>query len=183
MLKKLVLLFLMILVFGCGQPEPRKPVQVKSGQFFKQSIERSKELLAKEQQIIQQRIEKDSTATYLTSDSGFWYTFEKQSDTATYQLKSNDEVLLSYTVMQLNGDTIYSNEEIGIVPHLIDKSQLFPGLRNAVKLLKEGEKATFIFPSSLAYGYKGDNDKIGPATPIKSSLELLKIITKNDSLN
>ncbi len=183
MLRKLGVLFLVVFVFGCGQPEPRKPVQVKSGQFFKQSVARSKQRLAKERQLIEKLIEKDSTTAYLTSDSGFWYTFEQRSDTGTYQPKTNDEVLLSYAVMQLNGDTIYTNEEIGVVPHLIGKSQLFPGLRNAVKLLKEREKATFIFPSSLAYGYKGDNDKIGPTTPIKCSLELLKIITKNDSLN
>jgi FKBP-type peptidyl-prolyl cis-trans isomerase len=45
-------------------------------------------------------------------------------------------------------------------------------------LLKEGEKATFLFPSSLAFGYHGDNNEIAPNTPIKSSIEILKIEKK-----
>lgn len=83
--------------------------------------------------------------------------------------------------MSMSGDTIYKVDDIGLVEHAVDKSQLFPGLRNAVKLLRKGEKATFIFPSGQAYGYKGDNDKIGPNIPIKSSVHLLEI--KKDSSN
>lgn len=176
-------LYFAICLLGCGQPEPRKPVQVKSGQFFKESAVRSQELLAKEQQRIQGIIGRDSSLTFQASDSGFWYAYEKKNDTNNYQLQTDDEVLISYNLMQLNGDTIYSKDAIGLVPHAIDKSKLFPGLRNAVKLLREGEQATFIFPSSLAFGYKGDHDRIGPSTPLKSSLELVKIIAKKDSIN
>ena len=183
MVRRMVILFITIGLLGCGQPEPRKPVQVKSGQFFKKSVARSQDLLAKEQQLIQSVIARDSSLTYQASDSGFWYAFVKKNDTNNYQLQTDDEVLISYNLMQLNGDTIYGKDAIGLVPHAIDKSKLFPGLRNAVKLLGEGEQATFIFPSSLAFGYKGDNDKIGPSTPIKSSLELVKIIAKKDSIN
>ena len=83
--------------------------------------------------------------------------------------------------MNLANDTIYSTKDIGLVEHAVDKSQLFPGLRNAVKLLGKGEKAAFIFPSEQAYGYKGDNERIGPNTPIKSSVNILEI--KKDSNN
>ena len=183
MLKRIVVILCAVVLASCGQPEPRKPIQVKSGQFFKASVARSQELLAKEQKLIKEIIATDSSRSYIASDSGFWYVYEKKNDASTYQLKTDDEVLLSYNLMHLNGDTIYSKASIGLVPHAIDKSKLFPGLRNAVKLLKEGEQATFIFPSSLGYGYKGDNDKIGPSTPLKSSMELVRIIAKKDSIN
>ncbi len=183
MLDRIVIILCAISLVGCGQPQPRKPVQVKSGQFFKASVARSQELLAKEQELIKEIVAKDSSKTYMASDSGFWYAYEKKNDTSTYQLKTDDEVLLSYNLMHLNGDTIYTKATIGLIPHAIDKSKLFPGLRNAVKLLKEGEQATFIFPSSLGFGYKGDNDKIGPSTPLKSSLEVVKVVARKENIN
>ncbi|MEO0572989.1 MAG: gliding motility-associated peptidyl-prolyl isomerase GldI [Bacteroidota bacterium] len=174
-------LLLFLLLVACGEPAPRKPIQVKSGSFFKESVERSKRILTAETKVIQELIKKDSLKTYLPSTNGFWYTYEIKKDSAHYLPKTNDILLLTYNIMSLNGDTIYKVEDIGLVEHAVDKSQLFPGLRNAVKLLQKGEKATFIFPSGQAYGYKGDNNKINPNIPIQSSLHILEI--KKDSSN
>lgn len=182
-MNRTLVFFILIIFWGCGEPEPRKPIQVKSGSFYKASIERSKLLLQEEETLIQNLIENDSTNEYFVSDSGFWYRYETKNEESDYVPKTDDEVLLTYTIINFNNDTIYAANDIGLVQHGIDKSQLFPGLRNAVKLLKEGEKATFLFPSSQAYGYKGDNNKIGPKTPLISSLQLVKILKKRDSLN
>ncbi|WP_318311342.1 gliding motility-associated peptidyl-prolyl isomerase GldI [Flagellimonas crocea] len=176
-------ILLVATVVGCGGPEPRRPVEVKSGSFFKESIERTKKLLAEEEQIIQGIIAKDTVHEYFSSPNGFWYYYEKQNDTASYSPKSGDHILFSYNLMSLENDTIYTAEEIGPSSYVIDKQQLFPGLQNAVKLLKINEKVTFLFPSPLAFGYQGDNRAIGPKTPLKSSVELHTIIIDNDSLN
>lgn len=177
--------FILILLFfaGCEGPKPRKPVQLKSKSFYKESIERSKKLLAQEQEMIQNIIKNDSTREYFDSPYGFSYFYEVENQSSTYQLKTNDEVVLTYTMMTMNNDTLYTAEEIGVVQHAIDKSQLFPGLRNAVKLMKELDKITFLFPSSQGYGYKGDGNKIGPSTPLKTSVELLRVLQNKDSLN
>lgn len=50
------------------------------------------------------------------------------------------------------------------------------------KLLKEKETATFLFPSSLAFGYHGDNDKIGANIPLKTTISILEIKKQNDSI-
>jgi len=176
-------LLLMVLLVSCGGPEPRRPVEVKSGSFFKESIERTKKLLAEEEKAIRDIMEQDTVHEYLSCSNGFWYFYETKNDTATYQLKTGDQILFSYNLMTLGNDTIYTAEEIGPKSYVIDKQQLFPGLQNAVKLLKINEKATFLFPSPLAYGYQGDNKAIGPKTPLKSSVELHTIIIDNDSLN
>jgi FKBP-type peptidyl-prolyl cis-trans isomerase len=63
-----------------------------------------------------------------------------------------------------------------------DKDVLFPGLRNSVKILKETETATFLFPSSIAYGYPGDKGSIGANVPIKSTITLLQIEKQQDSI-
>ncbi|MEN1784304.1 MAG: gliding motility-associated peptidyl-prolyl isomerase GldI [Bacteroidota bacterium] len=168
-------------LIGCSEPEPRRPVQQRSGSFFKASVERSKRILAQEEGLIQKLIDQDTAHQYMTSKNGFWYYYESRKDSSGYLPKTNDELILRYNVQSLAGDTIYSTEELGTVLHAVDKSQLFPGLRNAVKLLQEGEKATFIFPSAQAYGYKGDLQKIGPNLPLKSSVTLITI--KKDSSN
>ncbi len=180
-MKKVLLSLLILATVACSGPEPRKPVQVKSGSFFKASVERSKKILEIETKVITELIQRDSLRTYISSNSGFWYTYETKKDSSEYLPKSNDVLLLTYNVMALNGDTIYKVKDIGLVEHAVDKSQLFPGLRNAVKLLQKGEQATFIFPSSQGYGYKGDNDRIGPNVPIQSSVKLLEI--RKDSSN
>ncbi len=178
-------LFLFVLVFfvNCRGPEPRRPVEVKSGSFFKESVERNKALLAEEEKLIKKIIEKDTLHEYSNSPNGFWYYFESKNDTATYAPKTDDQILFSYNLVTFANDTLYSMEEIGPTSYVVAKEQLFSGLQNAVKLLKINERATFLFPSLQAYGYHGDGDRIGPRTPLKSTVELHTIIIHQDSLN
>lgn len=175
---------MILLAMGaCNEPAPRKPVQKKSGHVNQASISRNKKLIAAEEVRITELIAADTLNTYTASATGFWYYKDKVNGNSDYYPKTNDEVLLQYNVLSLEGDTIYKKQDIGLVQHAVDKSQLFPGLRNAVKLLKEGESGIFLFPSAQAYGFTGDNKKIAPTTPICTNLEILKIIKHNDSLN
>ncbi|WP_343485833.1 gliding motility-associated peptidyl-prolyl isomerase GldI [Allomuricauda sp. d1] len=182
-MKQLIFILIACFVVSCGGPEPRKPVEVKSGSFFKESVERSKRLLTKEQAAIQKIIERDTLHEYLTSANGFSYYFDAKEDSLAPLPETDDKVLLTYNVTTFGNDTLYTSDEIGVFEMLVDKEQLFQGLRSAIKLMREGEKATFLFPSSLAYGYLGDGNKIAPATPIKSTVTLLKIEQKQDSIN
>ncbi|SNR68071.1 protein involved in gliding motility GldI [Maribacter sedimenticola] len=169
------LALLLILVYSCNGPEPRKPVQTKSGSFFKASIERSRKLLEQEEKKIQQLIKADSLKHYTHSSSGSWYTYLAVNDTTDYTPQTDDIVVFNYDVLTLDNDTIYSKKDIGVVTYKVDKQELFQGLRDAVKLLKENERATFLFPSSLAFGYHGDENKIGSNVPIKSTITILQI--------
>lgn len=182
-MKHIFLFCLVVCFLACGGSEPRKPIKVKSGSFFTETVERNKKLLAKEETLIQNIIKADTINAYTASANGFWYHYEQKNDSVLYLPKTDDEIILTYNIMTLNNDTIYTHDEIGLVRMLVDKEQLFPGMRGAIKELQEGERATFMFPSSLAYGYHGDNDRIPPLIPIKSSLEIIKINKKTDSLN
>lgn len=174
-MKQLLFFILSVVLIGCGEPQPRKPIEVKTGSVLKKSIERNKELLALEEQQMLNIIQKDSLNKYFHSGGGSWYHYVKRNEEADYHPQTDDLVTLQYNIMTFNNDTIYSKEDIGIITYKVDKQNLFPGLRNSVKLLKENETATFLFPSSLAYGYHGDDDKIGINVPIKSTITLLKI--------
>lgn len=171
----ILLSLLLVLLVSCGGPEPRRPVKVKSGSFFKESIERNKELLAKEEKLIQSIIENDTAHQYKNSTTGSWYYYEAENLEATQTPQTDDLVTMKYAVFSLDNDTIYSEEEIGTITYKVDKQELFPGLRNSVKLLKQGETAVFLFPSSLGFGYHGDNDKIGVNVPLKTRISILNI--------
>ena len=176
----LCLLFLVLL--SCKGPEPRRPIEVKSGSFFKGSVERSRQLLAMEEKNIQEIIEKDTAYEYVHSAVGSWYRLETVNEDADYTPRPDDLVVLTYNVIGFDNDTIYTKDDIGVLTYKVDKQELFPGLRSSVKLLKEGETGTFLFPSSLAYGYHGDTEKIGVNVPIKSTISILKIEKNRDTI-
>lgn len=181
-MKIIVFVVLAGLCVGCGEPEPRKPVSVKSGSFFKESILRNKKLLEQEEQRIREIIQKDTLHHYHAGSNGFWYYFETKNATASYLPQPGDHLLFSYTIMSLNNDTIYTADQIGSLSYRVDREQLFPGLQQALKLLKVKEKATFLFPSSQAYGYSGDGKAITPNTPLKASVLLYAIRRSQNNL-
>ena len=76
-----LLLLSIVLFWGCGETKPRKPIQVKSGSFYENSIERSKKLLQQEEQLILAFIQSDSMNSYSISNNGFWYKMISQAIT------------------------------------------------------------------------------------------------------
>lgn len=183
-MKKLILYLVAILFLtGCNDPEPRKPVSVKSGRFSKTSAERNKDLLAAEEQLFEKIIKNDSLNTYQRSSNGYWYFYNIKADSTAYIPKENDLIKITYDLRSITNDTIYSSKEIGVVTVKVDKEALFPGLRTGIKLMREGETVTFLFPSSLAYGYHGDSKKIGVNVPLLSTVKLMEVLEQaNDSL-
>ncbi|HUH47961.1 MAG TPA: gliding motility-associated peptidyl-prolyl isomerase GldI, partial [Arenibacter sp.] len=156
-------------------PEPRRAVKVRTGSILKESVTRNKALLAHEEALIQGIIQKDSGNTYQVSGGGTWFHYIYKNDKSDYYPNTDDLVTFRYNMTSLENDTIYTEEELGTITYKVDKQELFPGLRNSIKLLKEQESATFLIPSSMAYGYHGDNDRIGVNVPIKITITLLKI--------
>ncbi|MEN8790124.1 MAG: gliding motility-associated peptidyl-prolyl isomerase GldI [Flavobacteriaceae bacterium] len=166
----------------CGGPEARKPVEVKTGSFIKQSVERNRELLASEEKLINSLITADSTREFISTDFGAWYSYQLQVPTRGYLPVENDLVTMTYDILSLQNDTLYSQDEIGSIEYLVDREELFPGLRMGVKLLQKGETATFLLPSHLGFGYHGDDKRIGPNIPLKSTVTIIDIEQSKDSI-
>ena len=174
-------ILLCLFIVACKGPEPRKAIQVKTTSFLKQSVERNKNLLAKEEKSIKAIIAKDSMHNYIASANGSWYYYQARDTTDSYTPKAEDLVTMTYNLVSFENDTIYSQKNIGVIKYKVDKQDLPPAIRSGVKLLKEGESATFIFPSSKGFGYHGDNNKIGANIPLISTLSIFKI--EKDSLS
>lgn len=176
-MKKSVALFLVFLsAFACKAPEARNPIRVSSGSFINESINRNKKLSADEEARILQLIRKDTSNQYITSENGFWYSYEQRDTIANgYKPVFGDVVTFTYDIKDLEGNTIYNEQELDTITYAIDKEELFFGLREGLKLMKEGEIITFLFPSYQAYGYYGDDHKIGTNIPLISRVKLDKI--------
>lgn len=166
-MNKLLIIALVLIAFvSCKTPEARKPITTKTGTFIDASVERNKKLNAKEESVINKIIE-EQDVNYIASQSGFWYYYNNKVENDSLKTPNfGDIVNYDYNVKALNGNVIYSKEYIKTQTYAMDKQELFTGLREGLKLMKTGETITFIFPSQKAYGYYGDENKIGRNTPL-----------------
>lgn len=180
-MNKFLTLTLIALAFACKSPEARRPVSVKSGSFIDESVERNKKLNAHEQALIEKFMTQKQENNYIASESGFWYYYNTKTEFDTLQTPVfGDIVNYDYNVKTLNGKTIYSFDELKTRNYTIDKEELFTGLREGLKLMKSGETVTFLFPSQKAYGYYGDQNKIGSNTPLMCQVTLNSITKTED---
>ncbi|SDX84745.1 protein involved in gliding motility GldI [Lutibacter oricola] len=176
------LLFLLTtLIISCMNPVPRKPVTRKTTSYLKESVNFNKTLIANEEEELKSFIKQDSLTAYQRSASGFWYAYELENKANNYLPKFGDELEYVYEVYAMDNSIIYSAEEIGKQGYKVDQQEIVEGLRNGLKLMKENEIVTFLFPSHKMYGYLGDRNKIGINEPLKVKVQLIKTIKKNES--
>lgn len=172
-----IIIIISLICFSCKSPEARPPESVKSGSFLKESAERNKKLNALEKTKIETIIKSNPKTEYIASESGFWYAYDTKVENDTIKPQFGDIVDFNYNVSNINGEEIYATQN---KTYIIDKEELFTGLREGLKLLKPTETATFIFPSQKAFGYYGDDNKIGTNVPLICEVTLNTITQNND---
>ncbi|MGB3343144.1 MAG: gliding motility-associated peptidyl-prolyl isomerase GldI [Aequorivita sp.] len=172
-----------VFIVSCKGPEARRPVESHSGTFIKESADRNKRIYEEEKHFIENIIARDSSRTYLTSDSGFWYYYNKKDTTTTEMPDLGDIVEFSYDIKDFEGNVIISEKENGLQHYKVDQSKqdLISGVRDGLKLMKEGETVTFLFPSYKAFGYYGIEEKLGTNIPVQSTITLHSIVQSNEN--
>ncbi len=141
---------------------------------MEESVKRNKMLNKVEEDLLNFKMQRDSLHEYINSNNGFWYYYEVKDSVKSRLPIKGDEVIFTYEIKNLQDSILFSKNEIGIINHLVEKEELITGLQDGIKLLKEGEVITFLFPSYKAYGYTG-NDIIKPNEPLIYTVELIKI--------
>lgn len=169
---------LLLLVASCKSPEARRPETQKTGSFIKESVERNKKLIEIQQNQIEDIIKNNPENNYIASENGFWYYYHTKIEGDSITPKFGDIVNFNYDVKDLNGNIIYSVEELKTQNYAMDQQELFSGLREGLKLMKAGEMVTFLFSSQQAYGYYGDENKIGTNIPIICNVTVNTITQK-----
>ena len=180
MKSSLKFLLLLALIISGKSPEARRPETQKTGSFIKESVERNKKLIEAQQHLIEDIIKNNPENNYIASENGFWYYYQTKVEADSITPKFGDIVNFNYNVKDLTGNIIYTSDELGTQNYAMDQEELFTGLREGLKLMKAGETVTFLFPSQQAYGYYGDENKIGTNIPIISKVTVNTITQKTN---
>lgn len=165
--------FLILIAFSsCKQQQARMPVTRSSGEFLNASVERNKKLIKNEESLILEIIKKDTTVNYIASNKGYWYYYETKVTEDVLTPKVGDIAYFDYEIKDINGAVIYSKLELKPQTYLVDKQNIMMGLRDGIKLMHKKETVTFLFPSHIAFGYHGDNKRIGTNEPLICTVTL-----------
>jgi len=166
------------IIMSCKSPEAGRPISQTTGSFIKTSVSRNKDLIKLEEKLIQEYMINNSENNYIASEYGFWYYYVTTSKVEGESPKFGDILNFNYTISNFKNQPIYTEEELGNQVYNMDKEELFTGLREGLKLMKVGETIVCLFPSQKAFGFYGDENKIGMNTPLICSITL-NLITKN----
>ena len=161
-------LLILLLVVSCNKKEARRPVMIKTDTFLKESAKKNRELLEDQEAVMDSIIACDTL-------HGFKYYYLSENAAPDPLPQFGDQVEFTYSISDIYGKEIYTKEDSKVITYIVDKQELFQGLRQAIKLLKVYEEAVFFFPSEIAFGYHGDKEKIGINKPIRAQIHILKI--------
>ena len=165
--KFISLLFILVIsMASCKQQQARRPISQSSGTFLMESAERNKKLIKGEEKLIDSIIKSNPQIKYIASQKGFWYHYEIKNEHDTLRPKKGDVAEFNYEIKDLKGSVIYSEIELKTQKYIVDKQSIMSGLREGIKMMHKTEKVTFLFPSHVAFGYHGDNKRIGTNEPI-----------------
>ena len=180
-LKQLTLIsFCGFILSCCSQEKARKPISQSSGSYLSESIARNKKLISGEELKIDSIIKSNPEIKYNTSKKGYWYTYNVKNEQDTLTPRKGDIAYFNYEIKDLNGNVIYTELELRPQTYHVDKEQkIIIGLRDGIKIMHKNETVTFLFPSHVAYGYHGDNRRIGHNEPIICTVTLTNFEPEN----
>jgi FKBP-type peptidyl-prolyl cis-trans isomerase len=109
------------------------------------------------------------------SESGLYY-IEKEAGTGS-QAIAGKTVKVHYTLYNIDGKKLQSSLDGGeAFSFELGKGQVIQGWEEGIALMKAGGKATFILPSSLAYGAIARGEDIPAYSPLVFDVELLEVV-------
>ena len=164
-------------------------IKLVSFQTEKQANDERQQIMMKRMQEAQARKAKEPAdiAKFLadkkytakpTADSLFFLSTSGKSGKA---IKDGDTLHVKYTLMLLDGTVIETSDhgpghDFIPVTYNSNMTGLIHGWVEALGMMHEGEKATILLPSSLAYGQQGSRT-IQPYTPLVFDMEVMKVIS------
>jgi FKBP-type peptidyl-prolyl cis-trans isomerase len=92
------------------------------------------------------------------------------------QALKDQHVLIAYKISLLDGTLCYEATPANPKDVFIGHDNVETGLHEALQLMHEGDKAKFIFPSHLAFGFTGDSGKIPQNASVIYDIHLIQIL-------
>lgn len=160
---------LLAIVTGCGgEPIEKPPVRITKKQMDSLTVDMETKY---------NQMEEDRITDYISrhipmqkSERGFWFVITKKNADGK-EIKDMSMVKYSRIVSLCNAQELYNDEMI----LTIGNGNEIPGMHDALKMLRKGEEATFIFPSYLAYGLLGDQNKVPPKSELIYEVKVIDV--------
>lgn len=89
--------------------------------------------------------------------------------------KPDDRVAISYTISLLDGKECYVTTDENPKEFVVERDNVETGLHEAIQLMHAGDRAKFILPSHLAFGFTGDSGKIPPNASVLYDIHLIAV--------
>ncbi len=86
-------------------------------------------------------------------------------------IKAGDRIQMSYTLSLMSG-VVCDSSSVAPKPFLVSEQEAESGLHYGLMLLKTGDKALLLLPSSRAQGLLGDLARIPPQSPLIYQIEI-----------
>lgn len=164
-----IILLLSFLLVSCNR-NPDRGKQI-SPPGKNEMADLNRYLLKKDKERIQNYIERKNLKMTETS-TGLWYQIIKEGEGSRFT--ENSKVTMEYECSLLDGTSCYSSKILGPKELILGKSEMEPGMNEAIRMLKPGAEAIFIFPPFLAYGLIGDRKKIPSRAIIVYNVNILR---------
>lgn len=148
------------------------------------------ENFARNNREIQEYIQRNNLTNIKSTGSGLFYQITRSSNKDTTQ--AGDSLTLHFVARLLSGTIVDSTSELRNRPdsilYLGPNSRTIAGLEEGLKLLREGENATFFIPSNLAFGsssfytFGQTTVLIPPYSVLKYDVKLVNVNTEAERI-
>ena len=162
--------FAFLLFISCGNENNKR--EVTSPQLSEKLININKKIVSKESEEIEGYIKRHNWQMISTGTGLRYMIYQKAEGIKT---ESKKKVTLNYSLNLLDGTLCYSSAPETPLQFTIGNAEVPKGLEEGILLMKSGEKARFILPAHLGYGFHGDDNKIPHDATLVYDVELLKI--------
>ncbi len=166
-----VLSSLLFSTTGCGETGNKNGKKRISRQEL---IEINKMLVARDSLVISEYLQSQNLDGFSLTPTGLWIKVVDRGDGD--DVKKDDAIEIKYSVSTLDGNVVYSSEQLGTKKFVAGKGTEINGLEEAVMSLGKGGKAIAILPPHLAYGLVGDDNKIPGRTIIRIDFDVVDLV-------
>jgi FKBP-type peptidyl-prolyl cis-trans isomerase len=173
-LLRLFILFLLTLsLCACGGDENHKKTKGLTKKQLEESlIEANKKAVKTEDQQINDFIKRYNWQMTETGTGLRYSIYQKGNGRKAVE---NAVAVINFEVSLLNGEVIYTSDELGTREFVIGRGGVETGLEEGILYMREGDRAKFIIPSHLAHGLSGDQNKITGKATLVYDVELIKL--------
>lgn len=166
-----LMMFSALLLFGCNScSEKREITDEDVAAIQKDMIAESKKQHEKEIKDIDKFIKKKGWPMEQSSTGLRYWIYEK----GTGKKAENDDIaFISYKISLLDETPCYETSEADPKRVVVGHDNVETGLHEALQLMHVGDRARFILPSHLAFGFTGDSGKIPQNASVVYDIKLL----------